>query len=41
MIKRMIADIPVWGTKQFWEEFDKLEKEYLQNYYTQNELRTK
>lgn len=25
----MIGNTPVWGTKQFWEEFDKLEKEYL------------
>ena len=29
MIKRMIYNIPVWGTKQFWEEFDRLEKEYF------------
>lgn len=41
MIKRIIVDIPVWGTKQFWEEFDKLEKEYILEHYTQNELRNK
>lgn len=29
MIKRMIGNTPVWGTEQFWEEFDRFEKEYL------------
>lgn len=29
MIKRMIGNTPVWGTKKFWEEYDRYEKEYF------------
>lgn len=29
MIKRIINGAPVWGTKQFWEKYDRYEKEYF------------
>lgn len=31
--KRIIAGAPLFGSEQFWEEFDKLEKEYINKVY--------
>ena len=31
--KRIIAGVPLFGSEKFWEEFDKLAREYLNKVY--------